>query len=68
MSTAQGIIELILIFILPPLAVFLQANECSGHVILNILLTLLGWIPGAIHAAWYCYCRGLRNRAIHYLC
>jgi uncharacterized membrane protein YqaE (UPF0057 family) len=46
MVEAQSIIELILIFILPPLAVFLHGNECGCHVFLNIVLCLLGWIPG----------------------
>ena len=37
-----------LAIILPPLAVFLCGKPIQG--ILNIVLTLLGWIPGVIHA------------------
>lgn len=34
---------------IPPLAVGLQTG-CSFELLLNILLTLIGWIPGVVHA------------------
>lgn len=37
-----------LAIILPPLAVFFCGKPVQG--ILNIVLTLLGWLPGVIHA------------------
>lgn len=37
--------------VLPPLGVFLSVGVSTALVI-NILLTLLGWLPGAIHALW----------------
>jgi uncharacterized membrane protein YqaE (UPF0057 family) len=37
-----------LAIILPPLAVFLCAKPIQA--LLNLLLTLLGWVPGVIHA------------------
>jgi uncharacterized membrane protein YqaE (UPF0057 family) len=37
--------------ILPPLGVFLQVG-ISKHFWINILLTILGFIPGIIHAVW----------------
>jgi len=37
--------------LLPPLGVFLQVG-LSGAFWINILLTLLGYIPGIIHAVW----------------
>ncbi len=37
-----------LAIILPPLAVFLCAKPIQA--LLNLFLTLLGWIPGMIHA------------------
>lgn len=42
---------LVLIFsiLIPPVGVFLEKGIC-GAFFLNILLTLLGWIPGVIHA------------------
>jgi uncharacterized membrane protein YqaE (UPF0057 family) len=37
--------------IIPPLGVFLQVGF-GLHFWLNILLTLLGYIPGLVHAIW----------------
>ena len=37
--------------LVPPLGVFLQVGF-GGHFWLNILLTLLGYVPGIIHAIW----------------
>ena len=37
--------------IVPPIGVFLTVG-IGGALIINILLTLLGWLPGAIHAMW----------------
>lgn len=37
--------------LLPPLGVFLQVG-IGGAFWLNILLTLLGYIPGIVHAVW----------------
>ncbi|PSB15948.1 YqaE/Pmp3 family membrane protein [Phormidesmis priestleyi ULC007] len=45
------IVRFILAIFLPPLAVFLNSGISSAFVI-NILLTLLGWVPGIIHAVW----------------
>lgn len=36
---------------LPPLAVGLKAG-IGFHLFLNILLTLLGYVPGLLHALW----------------
>jgi uncharacterized membrane protein YqaE (UPF0057 family) len=36
---------------LPPLGIFLTVGV-GPTLIINILLTLLGWLPGAIHALW----------------
>ena len=45
------IINVIAAIVIPPLGVFLTVGVSSALVI-NILLTLLGWIPGVIHALW----------------
>ena len=45
------LLRIILCFFLPPLAVFLTIG-IRGHFWLNILLTLLGAVPGMIHALW----------------
>lgn len=47
----MDIIRIILAIILPPLGVFLQVG-LTKHFLINILLTLLGYIPGIIHAIW----------------
>ena len=47
----MDIIKLILSILLPPLGVFLEVG-IGLHFWLNILLTLLGYIPGIIHAVW----------------
>ena len=45
------LIKIIIAIILPPLGVFLQVG-IGKHFWLNILLTILGYIPGIIHAVW----------------
>lgn len=40
---------LIVAFFLPPLAVGCRLG-CNIDLCINILLTLLGWLPGVIHA------------------
>jgi uncharacterized membrane protein YqaE (UPF0057 family) len=44
-------IRLLLSILIPPLGVFLQVG-LGRHFLLNILLTLLGYIPGLVHAIW----------------
>lgn len=44
-----GCCEAIIAIFLPPLAVALRTG-CGAQLLLNILLTILGWIPGVIHA------------------
>lgn len=45
------LLPLILGILIPPLGVFL-ATGVSSALFFNILLTILGWIPGSIHAVW----------------
>lgn len=47
----MDILRLILSILLPPLGVFLQVG-IGMHFWINIVLTLLGYIPGIIHAVW----------------
>ncbi|EYE94240.1 YqaE/Pmp3 family membrane protein [Aspergillus glaucus CBS 516.65] len=49
--TASDICKIILAFILPPLGVFLERG-CGADFLINICLTILGWIPGIIHAIY----------------
>jgi uncharacterized membrane protein YqaE (UPF0057 family) len=45
------LLRLILGIVIPPVGVFLTYG-LSTTLVINILLTLLGWIPGSIHAVW----------------
>jgi uncharacterized membrane protein YqaE (UPF0057 family) len=45
----MSIIEIILSIVLPPLGVALRYG-LGGKFWLNVLLTIIGWIPGVIHA------------------
>ena len=45
------IIRVLLAIFLPPVGVFLQVG-LGLQFWLNILLTLLGYIPGIVHAVW----------------
>jgi len=47
----MDIIRIILSVLIPPLGVFLQVGIGADFWI-NILLTLLGYIPGLVHAIW----------------
>lgn len=47
----MDVIRIILAILLPPVGVFLQVG-LGLHFWLNILLTILGYIPGIIHALW----------------
>ena len=47
----MDILRIILAIILPPVGVFLQVG-IGPQFWINILLTLLGYIPGIVHAVW----------------
>ena len=47
----MDLLRIIIAIILPPLGVLL-GKGLGGAFILNIILTLLGYIPGLIHAFW----------------
>jgi len=47
----MDIVRIIIAIILPPVGVFLQVGFGLQFWI-NIVLTLLGYIPGIIHAIW----------------
>jgi uncharacterized membrane protein YqaE (UPF0057 family) len=45
------IVSIIIAIILPPLAVFLK-KKAGKDLLINVILCLLGWIPGILHALW----------------
>ena len=47
----KDLIKIICAIIFPPLAAFLQVG-LGKHFWFNILLTILGYLPGIIHAVW----------------
>ncbi|KAF8902046.1 hypothetical protein CPB84DRAFT_1846465 [Gymnopilus junonius] len=46
--TGTDICKILLAILLPPLGVFLERG-CGADLLINILLTILGYIPGIIH-------------------
>ncbi len=50
-SKTGDVIRIIISIIIPPIGVFLEVGF-GLHFWINILLTLLGYIPGLIHAIW----------------
>jgi uncharacterized membrane protein YqaE (UPF0057 family) len=44
-------IRIVLSVLIPPLGVFLQVG-LTKHFWINLLLTLLGYLPGLVHAVW----------------
>jgi uncharacterized membrane protein YqaE (UPF0057 family) len=45
------LIRIVTGILLPPLGVFLTVGV-GPTLLINILLTVLGWLPGSIHAVW----------------
>ena len=47
----MGLLKIILAIFLPPVAAYLQVG-LTTHFWINLALTLIGGIPGIIHAFW----------------
>ncbi|WP_099866636.1 YqaE/Pmp3 family membrane protein [Pararhizobium haloflavum] len=47
----MDLVRFIIAIILPPLGVLMQVG-LGKHFWINIILTLLGYIPGIVHAVW----------------
>lgn len=47
----MNLLRIITGILLPPLGVFLTVG-IGPTLFINILLTVLGWLPGSIHALW----------------
>lgn len=45
------IVLVILSILLPPLAVFIK-HGAGKDLVINILLCLVFWVPGVLHALW----------------
>lgn len=47
----MNLFRIILGILIPPLGVFMTVGV-GATLLINIGLTLLGWLPGSIHALW----------------
>lgn len=50
-SFAGDLLKVLLAIVLPPLGVFFEVG-LGKHFWINVVLTLLGYFPGIIHAVW----------------
>ncbi len=50
-AAGMDIIRILLAILLPPLGVFLQVGF-GMHFWINVILTILGYIPGIVHALY----------------
>lgn len=58
----MSFLQLILAILFPPLSVFLQTGF-GLQLLISIVLTIIGWIPGVIHALWIGF--GRHSRVAH---
>lgn len=47
----QELIKIIFAILLPPVAAYLQVG-ITLHFVINVVLTLFGFLPGIVHALW----------------
>lgn len=47
----MDVVRVLLAILLPPVGVFLHVG-IGVHFWVNLLLTILGYVPGIIHAIW----------------
>lgn len=50
-STMSDVVKIILAVILPPLGVLIEVGP-TKHFWINIILTILGYVPGVVHAIY----------------
>ncbi|MBQ4673447.1 YqaE/Pmp3 family membrane protein [Aeromonas dhakensis] len=50
-SEMNNLLKILLAIFLPPVCAFIQVGF-SLHFLINIVLTLLGGLPGMVHALW----------------
>lgn len=47
----MSLVMILLVIFLPPVAVALRQG-IGAQLLINIILTLIGWLPGVVHALW----------------
>ena len=50
--TTNKLLLAIIAILLPPLAVYLKRGRADQHLLINIVLCFLFWIPAVLHALW----------------
>lgn len=61
-ESSKDIIRVLLAIFLPPVGVFLQVG-LGLHFWINVILTLLGYVPGVVHGIYIILTRG-NNRTV----
>jgi uncharacterized membrane protein YqaE (UPF0057 family) len=56
MEVIMDCLRLALSILIPPVGVFLQVGF-GLHFWLNVILTLIGYLPGLLHAIWVIFFR-----------
>ena len=51
MSAVSVVLRLLLALLFPPISVLVERG-CGADFLINLGLSLLGWLPGAIHAVY----------------
>ena len=65
--SVSDLILYIVAFFFPPVAVLLRAGVCNRDFLLNVLLTLCGFVPGMIHAFYYITITSPLRRDVEYV-
>ena len=47
----MDIVKILPAIFIPPVAAFMQVG-LTAHFFINVLLWILGWLPGSVHALW----------------
>jgi uncharacterized membrane protein YqaE (UPF0057 family) len=48
---SMGLLRIVIAILLPPLGVLLQVG-IGKQFSINVVLTILGYVPGIVHAVW----------------
>ncbi|NJM68039.1 MAG: YqaE/Pmp3 family membrane protein [Acaryochloris sp. RU_4_1] len=57
----MSLLNIVLAILLPPVSIFMNEGF-NATLFINILLTIVGWVPGSIHAVWVLSKRAERAR------
>jgi uncharacterized membrane protein YqaE (UPF0057 family) len=46
------VLQVIVSLFIPPLAVYMKNGKIDNAFWINVVLTILGWVPGVLHALY----------------